>query len=177
MKIQQNADSAQQIALAEDSFRAAVEKTVQLLRDKKLTVGFAESCTGGLLSSGFTERAGVSDVFLGAVISYANKVKQKFLKVSGESLKTDGAVSEVVARQMAEAARQELEVSVAIAITGVAGPSGGTALKPVGTVFIGVAGLESETKVFEHHFDGNRKLVQLQSCIEAIQHLNEFINK
>ncbi len=173
MKIDQNTD----ILKLESSLKNAVQRTVSVLRDKKLTVGFAESCTGGLLSSCFTELAGVSDVFLGSVVSYDNKVKQKFLKVSAEALKNFGAVSSEVAKQMSEEAQRSLEVSVAIAITGIAGPSGGTLQKPVGTVVIALAGLKSETKVFEHHFDGNRKQIQLQSCDEAIKHLNEFINK
>ncbi|MBC7743253.1 MAG: CinA family protein [Bdellovibrionaceae bacterium] len=154
-----------------------VAKTTAVLRDKKLTVGFAESCTGGLLSSLFTELAGVSDVFLGSVISYDNHVKQRLLNVAASSLVTDGAVSTSVAKQMAEGAVKALEVSVAVSITGVAGPSGGTTLKPVGTVFIAVAGLQSETKVFEHHFGGDRKQIQLQSCGEAIKHLDEFIKR
>lgn len=157
--------------------RNLITKVTEDLRDNSFSLGFAESCTGGLLSSLFTELAGVSDVFMGSVVSYDNRLKEKFLKVSAEALKTYGAVSGAVAQQMAEGAKAELQVSVAVSITGVAGPSGGTASKPVGTVFIGVAGLESETKVFEHHFDGNRKQVQLQSCDEATKHLNEFINK
>jgi nicotinamide-nucleotide amidase len=150
---------------------------VSVLRDKALTVGFAESCTGGLLSSYFTELAGVSDVFTGSVVSYDNKVKQSFLKVSAETLKTKGAVSSETAKQMANGAQTALDVSVAISITGIAGPSGGSPSKPVGSVFIAVAGLKSETQIFEHHFNGDRKAIQLQSCVEAIKHLNEFINK
>ncbi len=152
-----------------------IVKATTVLRDKKLTVGFAESCTGGLLSSLFTEQAGVSDVFLGSVISYDNKVKQKFLGVSQESLRTDGAVSAGVAKQMAEGALKALDVSVAASITGIAGPNGGTPKKPVGTVFIAVAGLQGETKVFEHHFSGERKQIQLQACAEAVKHLTSFI--
>lgn len=171
MKIDQNTD----ILNRESSLRTEVEKTVHLLGDKKLTVGFAESCTGGLLSSFFTELAGVSKVFWGSVVCYDNSIKQKFLKVSAEALRNFGAVSAEVAKQMAEGAQKELDVSVAIAITGVAGPDGGTAVKPVGTVFIAMAGLRSETKVFEHHFDGNRKQIQLQSCAWAVSHLNEAI--
>jgi nicotinamide-nucleotide amidase len=172
MKTDQNSD----ILMLNSSLKSSVEKTVTVLRDKKLTLGFAESCTGGLLSSLFTELAGVSDVFMGSVISYDNKVKQKFLKVSAEALQKFGAVSSEVARQMSSEAQNALEVSVAIAITGIAGSNGGTTHKPVGTVFIALAGLQSEIKVFEHHFDGNRKQIQLQACDEAIKHLNEFIN-
>lgn len=173
MKKDQNTD----ILNLESSLKAEVVNAVKLLGDKKLTVGFAESCTGGLLSSSFTELAGVSSVFMGSVVCYDNTIKQKFLKVSAEALKNFGAVSSEVAKQMAEGAHKELGVSVAIAITGIAGPGGGTDVKPVGTVFIAVAGLGNETKIFEHHFDGNRKQIQLQSCDEAIKHLERFINK
>lgn len=179
MKKDQNTDILKlESSLADEaqSLRLNVEATVKLLGDKKLTVGFAESCTGGLLSSFFTELAGVSSVFMGSVVCYDNTIKQKFLKVSAEALKNFGAVSSEVAKQMAEGAQKELGVSVAVAITGIAGPGGGTAVKPVGTVFVAVAGLGNETKVFEHHFDGNRKQIQLQSCDEAIKHLNRFIN-
>lgn len=160
-----------------ESLRTEVLSSVRVLGDKHLTVGFAESCTGGLLSSYFTELAGVSSVFTGSIVCYDNKIKQKFLKVSDEALKNHGAVSKVVAKQMVAGAIKAFEVSVAVSVTGIAGPSGGSNLKPVGTVFIAVAGLESETKVFEHHFDGDRKTVQLLACIETIKHLNEFINK
>lgn len=162
-------------ATLQEKLRSEVLSSVRVLGDKHLTLGFAESCTGGLLSSYFTELPGVSSVFVGSIICYDNKVKQKFLKVSEETLKTKGAVSFETAKQMAEEARRALEVDFAVSITGIAGPSGGSAQKPVGTVFIAVAGTESETVSFEHHFDGERKVVQLQSCLEAVKHLNEYL--
>lgn len=155
--------------------KSEVVSIVRVLGDKHLTLGFAESCTGGLLSSYFTEQAGVSSVFMGSIISYDDKVKQKFLEVSKETLKLKGAVSFETVKQMAVGAVKALEVAVAVSITGIAGPTGGSATKPVGTVFIAVAGLEIETQAFEHHFFGDRKHVQLQSCIEAVKHLNEFV--
>ena len=160
-----------------ETLRSEVMSSVRVLGDKHFTLGFAESCTGGLLSSYFTELAGVSQIFMGSVVSYDNKIKQKFLQVSEETLKTRGAVSTETAKQMAEGALKALESSVAVSVTGIAGPTGGSPQKPVGTVFIAVAGLKSETLAFEHHFDGDRKSIQLQSCIEAVKHLNEFINK
>lgn len=158
-----------------NQLQTEVVSIVRVLGDKSLTVGFAESCTGGLLSSYFTELAGVSSVFVGSVVSYDNKLKQKFLRVSEETLKTKGAVSFETAKQMAEGALKALEVSVAVSVTGIAGPTGGSSTKPVGTVFIAVAGLESETKTFEHHFDGDRKAIQLQACFEAVKHLMNFV--
>lgn len=159
----------------ENQLRTEVIGIVRVLRDKGATVGFAESCTGGLLSSYFTELAGVSDVFMGSIISYDNKVKQNILKVSEETLKTQGAVSESTALQMAEGARQTLGVSYAVSVTGIAGPSGGSATKPVGTVFIAVSGLNTEAQAFGYRFEGDRKAVQLQSCLEAVRKLNGFI--
>lgn len=161
----------------QNELRHQVVSIVSVLDDKGLTLGFAESCTGGLLSSYFTELAGVSKVFWGSIISYDNSVKQKFLNVSEETLKTKGAVSAEVATLMAKSAQVGLGVSLAAAITGIAGPTGGTPTKPVGTVFIAVAGLKSEVQVFEHHFSGDRKSVQLQTCIEAVKHLNEFLTR
>ena len=165
------------ISALEIELRNQVLGIVSVLGDKGLTVGFAESCTGGLLSSYFTELSGVSKVFWGSIISYDNSVKQKFLNVSEETLKTVGAVSRDTATQMAVGATAGLNVSVAVSVTGIAGPTGGTAAKPVGLVFIAVAGLKNEVQVFEHHFSGERKSVQLQTCIEAIKHLNEFIKR
>ena len=161
----------------EAEIRSQVVGTVRVLGDKRFTLGFAESCTGGLLSSFITELAGVSQVFKGAIVSYDNRVKQSLLKVSDSVLKAKGAVSFETAKQMAEEAVKVLDVSVAVSVTGIAGPSGGSVEKPVGTVFIAVAGTGVEAQVFEHHFSGDRKLVQLQTCREAIKHLNEFINK
>ena len=135
-----------QIALTSKTLKSLPEKVselVRVLRDNELTVGFAESCTGGLLSSLVTEQPGISDVFMGSVVSYDNKVKRSFLKVSKATLKKEGAVSSAVAKQMAEGALKTLEVSVAAAITGVAGQSGGSKEKQVGTVFIAVAGSKS----------------------------------
>lgn len=158
----------------EIQLRDSVVKATQDLRDKKITLGFAESCTGGLLSSLFTEQAGVSDVFMGSVICYSNALKEKLLGVKPQTLNSAGAVSSESALQMAEGCVKQLDVRLSVSLTGIAGPSGGTPTKPVGTVFIAVAGLKSETKVFEHHFKGDRKQVQLQACVEAVKHLAEF---
>lgn len=151
------------------------KKLVQDLRDKNLTVGTAESCTGGLLSSYLTLHPGASEVFLGSIVSYANSVKEKLLNVKTETFKKLGAVSFETASQMAEGCLKQLEVKVAVSITGIAGPSGGSELKPVGTVFVAVAGLNRETNVFEHHFLGDRKQIRLQACAEAVKHLAEYI--
>lgn len=162
-----------------------VAKAAQDLRDKGLTVGFAESCTGGLLSSQFTKHSGVSDVYIGSVVSYANAVKEKILGVTTQTLAQHGAVSSETAKQMAEGVLKALEVKVAVSITGIAGPNGGSALKPVGTVFIAVGGMKSEvgvstmleTETFEYHFQGDRQQIQFLACAEATNNLTKFIKK
>ena len=112
---------------------------VRLLKRKKRTLAVAESCTGGFIANGITNVPGASKIFLGGIIAYSNEVKEKFLGVRSAVLKKHGAVSGIVAREMAEGARKKFGADFAIAVTGIAGPSGGTKDKPVGTVFIAVA--------------------------------------
>lgn len=104
------------------------------------TVALAESCTGGFIAHRLTNVPGASAVLLAGVVSYANAAKQDFLGVSGETLAESGAVSEPVARQMAEGIRRAAKADFGLAVTGIAGPGGGSAAKPVGTAFIGLAG-------------------------------------
>ena len=113
---------------------------VRLLTERKKTLALAESCTGGCIAHYVTNVPGASAVFPGGFVTYSNESKQKFLGVRAETLAAHGAVSETVAREMAEGARSQLGADFALAVTGIAGPDGGTKGKPVGTVFIGLAG-------------------------------------
>jgi PncC family amidohydrolase len=111
-----------------------------LLKERKQTLALAESCTGGFIANQITNVPGASEIFLGGIVAYSNAVKQKFLGVRAEILKQHGAVSEAIAREMAAGARKKFGADFAIAVTGIAGPRGGTKKKPVGTVFIALAG-------------------------------------
>jgi PncC family amidohydrolase len=113
---------------------------IRLLTRRGKTLALAESCTGGFIANQITNVPGASKVFPGGVVAYSNATKEKFLGVRAGTLKKFGAVSEAVAREMAEGARKKFGADFAIAVTGIAGPGGGTKSKPVGTVFIALAG-------------------------------------
>jgi nicotinamide-nucleotide amidase len=142
--------------------------------DKLLSVGqkitFAESCTGGLLASLFTKESGVSAVFDGSLVSYSNPLKSSWLAVSDNNLTTYGAVSEEVVYEMLDGAMHVTAANMAIAISGIAGPTGGTEEKPVGTVVIGVRRFD-EVAIETLLFDGDRQYIQYQSAYYAIKML------
>jgi nicotinamide-nucleotide amidase len=144
-----------------------------LLRRAGATLAAAESCTGGLLSERITRVPGSSDYFVGAAVTYTNALKTRLVGVSEELLAAHGAVSEPVARAMAEGARQALGSTWGIGITGVAGPSGGSADKPVGTVHVAVAGPSSagDTTHRAARFPGDREMVRWQSSQLALEML------
>ena len=112
---------------------------VRLLTERKATLALAESCTGGCIANRVTNVPGASAVLLAGLVTYSNAAKQKFLGVQAETLARHGAVSKPVAREMAEGARKQIQADYALSVTGIAGPSGGTPKKPIGTVFIGLA--------------------------------------
>ena len=143
------------------------QNLVELLSAKGLTCATAESCTGGGVGSAITAIPGSSAVFAGGVISYANEVKEKVLGVSRETLATVGAVSSETAAQMAEGARRLLQVDFAVALTGIAGPDGGSDEKPVGLVWFGLAtpdGVRTEKAIFQ----GDRARVREQAVVHAL---------
>ncbi len=142
----------------------------KLLREKGKTVSTAESCTGGYVAHLITSISGSSDYFEGAVVSYANRVKIEMLGVLSDTLEQHGAVSREVVLQMAEGARHRLKTDYALAVSGIAGPSGGTPEKPVGTVWIALAGPEgSEAQLF--HFGEHRGRNIRRSALAALNML------
>lgn len=151
-----------------------IESLNELLRSKKLKLTAAESCTGGLISAAITEIAGSSDIFDRGFVTYSNEAKIAMLDVSPITLETYGAVSEQTAGEMVKGALKNSLADVAISVTGIAGPSGGSDDKPVGLVFIGVSN-KNETKVFKHIFKGNRSEVRQQTVEKAFQHLSDSI--
>lgn len=141
-----------------DSMQKVIGKT---LKERGMTVGVAESCTGGFLASLFTSLPGASEYFYGGVVSYDNSVKMNVLGVSKEVLDTYGAVSQECAEQMAAGARRVLGTDYAIATTGIAGPNGGTAEKPAGTVWIAVATPEGITSK-KFTFNSTRRNINIE---------------
>ena len=143
------------------------EKLVALLTAQGLTCATAESCTGGGVGSAITAVPGSSAVFAGGVISYSNDVKREVLGVKAETLQAVGAVSSETAAQMAEGARRLMKTDLAVSLTGIAGPDGGSDEKPVGLVWFGLAtkdGVRTEKAIFR----GDRAQVRAQAITHAL---------
>lgn len=143
------------------------ENLVELLKARGMTCATAESCTGGGVGSAITAVPGSSAVFWGGIISYDNSVKQNVLGVPEEVLKTVGAVSSECAAAMAEGARKLLKTDLAVSLTGIAGPDGGSAEKPVGLVWFGLAtstGVRTEKAIFR----GDRAGIRANAVIHAL---------
>ena len=160
--------------LGKPRFAAPLAALIQVLHQRAQTLSIAESCTGGLLSAQLTSFPEVSKVFLGGVVSYSNESKQNLLDVPGPLIKAAGAVSTPVALAMARGVREKFQSSWSISVTGIAGPSGGTPQKPVGTVCFAVLGpgiVESCTEVFS----GARSEIQNSSAEFAVEFLTKFM--
>jgi nicotinamide-nucleotide amidase len=149
-----------------------LRKVSQLLVQKQLRVATAESCTGGLIGHMLTNVSGSSAYYLCGLITYSNAAKHQLLGVPNETLQSYGAVSKQVAQAMAEAMRTLSHVDITVSTTGIAGPTGGTKEKPVGLVYIAVAG-PSGTNVQSFQFHGNRLEIKQQTCHAALTMLYE----
>ncbi len=151
-----------------------VAELFDILKKRGLTVAFAESCTGGLVSATFSQQPGVSAVFLGSVVSYSNDLKKNILGVSESLLRTVGAVSSPVALEMASGLKSLTGAAWTVSITGIAGPAGGTKEKPVGTVYFAVCGpgfAQTQKKLFP----GDRQQVQEAAMKHTFQILTQSL--
>lgn len=146
----------------------------RLLTARRLTIAVAESCTGGLISSRITDVAGASEYFQAGLVTYSNEAKENLLSVPHELIAAKGAVSAEVAARMSEGVRRAAEADIGLSVTGIAGPGGGTAEKPVGTVYMGLAAAGVEL-VRRHKFDGDRSSIKRQSADEALQFVLDYL--
>jgi nicotinamide-nucleotide amidase len=142
-------------------------------RRRGLKIGVAESCTGGMLGARLTAIAGSSDVFVGGVIAYDNSVKRDVLGVSTEDLEEHGAVSEEVATAMAASVRRLVKADIGVGITGVAGPGGGTAAKPVGMVWVALDGIGDEARCLR--LFGTREEVRQRAAQAALDMIRRAV--
>lgn len=145
------------------------EAVGRLLRSSGKKLALAESCTGGMVSSLVTDVAGSSDYFLGGVVSYANDAKESLLGVDDETLRSHGAVSEETAREMARGARERFGADVGAAVTGVAGPGGGSEEKPVGTVWFAISDRDGREVAKRRSFVGDRSHVRKSASVHALE--------
>ena len=148
----------------------------RLLRERALKLVLAESCTGGLLGSRITDVPGSSEYFLGGVVAYAYQAKVDLLNVSWDTLNTKGAVSRETVLEMARGVRHLMKADIALSISGVAGPGGGTAEKPVGTTWIGLVAPDAEwAKGFQ--FSGAREQNKVSAVEAALDLLLDYLHE
>ena len=152
------------------------QEVLRLLTQRGKSFSAAESCTGGLIAKMFTDLPGASRAFVGGVVSYTNGVKHRVLGVPEEVLERCGAVSEPVAKAMAEGARRITGSSLALSVTGLAGPDGDDRGNPVGTVYIGLA-KAGGTQVTQLFLKGDRKSIRQQAADYAFALLNKYLQK
>ncbi len=152
-------------------------KLQEILIKKKETITCAESCTGGLVASLITEISGSSSIFRGSIVTYCNEVKEQELHVKKETMIKFGVVSCEVVEQMCQGVLKKFDADYAIAISGVAGPTGGTKAKPVGTVVIGIMDNKKYQDIQIYHFQGDRKDIQTQAAKTALNTIFKILSK
>jgi PncC family amidohydrolase len=152
------------------------QAVIDLCRERGWTLATAESCTGGLVGAALTTRAGASDAYVGGVIAYSNDVKRSQLAVPHETLRAHGAVSAEIAASMASGARRALNADVAVSVTGVAGPGGGTPEKPVGLVYITVESPDGDATE-RLQLDGDRERIRRDATSAALRLLHRHLTQ
>jgi PncC family amidohydrolase len=150
------------------------EKIGKLLRQKGLMIATAESCTGGLIANRITNVSGASDYFEAGLVTYSNRAKTAFLAVPEEVIKNRGAVSADVARLMAEGAKRVTDADIGLSVTGIAGPTGGTVEKPVGTVYMGIS-CSLGTFVRHFLFIGTREEIKSRTSEAALAFVLDYL--
>jgi len=162
--------------MIDDAVLAQAEAVLSALRGRGLMLATAESCTGGLIAAALTAIAGSSDVVERGFVTYSNEAKSELLGVPALMIQTHGAVSEPVARAMAEGALARSRADVTVSVTGVAGPGGGSVEKPVGLVWFGRARRDGSFTHTEHHvFPGDRAAVRTATVVRALELLGEDV--
>ncbi len=161
-------DIAQKLHLKILAVRSLKRALIDYFTHKKKTITIAESCTGGLLAAKITSVSGASNVLKGSMVTYSNDIKEKWLGVKKETLKEYGAVSKECVSEMLDGIQKAAQASIAVAISGIAGPTGGSEEKPVGTVFIGVLNDRSK-RIEKFHFEGDRTFIQELAARTALE--------
>lgn len=164
------------VVLFPDDLIRQATTLVALLGERGLKLATAESCTGGLIAGCLTELPGVSAVFERGFVTYSNEAKNQSIGVDASLIAAHGAVSAEVAEAMAEGALSHSLADVALSVTGIAGPDGGSAEKPVGLVYIGFAGKGRRTRSFRFVFDGDRTTIRLATAKTALGLLEKRLN-
>lgn len=152
-----------------------VEELSLLLMDKNMRLVTAESCTGGMIAAAMTDRSGSSSVYERGYVTYSNESKIEELGVKSETIETHGAVSAQTAIEMAQGALKNSHADIALSVTGIAGPNGGTDEKPVGLVYIGIAQPNKEPESIKNIFDGDRASIRQATVEKALELLIERI--
>ena len=155
-----------------ENLNELASRVIEIFREKGLSLALAESCTGGMIAETITNVAGASDIFYGSAVTYVNSAKEHILGVAHETLEKHGAVSSECAEEMACGARRVYGADVAMSVTGIAGPGGGSEAKPVGTVWFGLA-TKDGAETFRRRFDGDRAAVRRQTVEEVLRRLAE----
>ncbi len=159
--------------MSDDAIRSLAEQVLDLCRSKKLLLATAESCTGGMIAAALTDIAGSSDVVERGFVTYSNRAKTELLGVAADLIAQHGAVSAEVAAEMVEGALAHAPVDLAVAVTGIAGPGGGSAEKPVGLVYLGIATRGGTACIERQVFRGDRAAVRCATVTRALQLVRE----
>lgn len=152
-----------------------MQELFEALHQRGIMLATAESCTGGMIAKTITDLPGSSEIFDRGFVTYSNESKAELLAVPEAMLAEYGAVSAQVAQAMAEGALNHSNAKIAVSCTGIAGPGGGSAEKPVGLVYIGIASVMGGPRTFEHHFQGNRDTIRTRTVEAALKHLLETL--